>query len=307
MKFSVTIPAYKRLFLAEAIESILQQTYNDFELIIVDDCSPEDLKSVVDSFTDPRIRYYRNRKNCGAIDVVDNWNICLSYCTGDYVICMGDDDKLLPCCLEEYNKLIQQNPGIGIVHGWTEIIDEQSSVVKLTAKRCAYESAISLMWHRWNVYNNQFIGDFCFNTSKLKENGGFFKLPLAWASDDISAVIMASDKGIVNSDVLVFQYRTNSQTITNSGNCKVKMEAIIEEEDWYKSYLDSARINSREDYLYCDMLKKQLNSHFRAKRVDTLIQEFRKSKYKIFFWGKNKKKYNLFYKDLIVAFIKAMF
>ena len=106
MKFSVTIPAYKAKFLKEAIESVLSQTYEKFELIIVDDNSPENLKAIVDEFSDSRIRYYRNPQNCGAVNVVDNWNICLSYCTGEYVICMGDDDRLLPNCLYEYLKLI---------------------------------------------------------------------------------------------------------------------------------------------------------------------------------------------------------
>lgn len=80
MKFSVAIPAYKRRYLYEAITSVLSQTYQEFELIIVDDCSPEDIKSVVDQLTDGRIRYYRNERNCGAENVVDNWNICLNYC-----------------------------------------------------------------------------------------------------------------------------------------------------------------------------------------------------------------------------------
>lgn len=57
MKFSITIPAYKQKYLYEAIESCLVQSYKDFELIVVDDASPEDLKSIVDMFSDPRLRY----------------------------------------------------------------------------------------------------------------------------------------------------------------------------------------------------------------------------------------------------------
>ena len=89
MTFSITIPAYKARFLDEAIKSVISQTYQDWQLVIVDDCSPEDLKGIVEPYlADSRVEYYRNEKNCGAVDVVDNWNICLSHCTGDYVICM---------------------------------------------------------------------------------------------------------------------------------------------------------------------------------------------------------------------------
>lgn len=62
MKFSITIPAYKTAYLKECIESILAQTYTNFELIIVNDASPEDLTSIVHSFDDSRIRYYINEK-----------------------------------------------------------------------------------------------------------------------------------------------------------------------------------------------------------------------------------------------------
>jgi len=66
MFFSFVLPAYKATFLKEAIESILAQTYGDFELIIVDDASPEDLGSIVGSFHDSRISYHRNAVNIGA-------------------------------------------------------------------------------------------------------------------------------------------------------------------------------------------------------------------------------------------------
>lgn len=58
MKFSITIPAYKAKFLKECIDSILSQTYNDFELIIVNDASPEYLDSIINGYSDSRIRYY---------------------------------------------------------------------------------------------------------------------------------------------------------------------------------------------------------------------------------------------------------
>lgn len=57
IKFSVTVPAYKPQYLVECIDSILAQTYKNFELIIVNDASPQDLDSIVSKYDDPRIRY----------------------------------------------------------------------------------------------------------------------------------------------------------------------------------------------------------------------------------------------------------
>ena len=62
VKYSFVLPAYKARFFREAIESILNQTYSEFELIIVNDASPEDLDSIVNSYSDERIRYYRNKE-----------------------------------------------------------------------------------------------------------------------------------------------------------------------------------------------------------------------------------------------------
>lgn len=125
IKFSVTVPAYKAQFLAECIDSILAQTYKNFELIIVNDASPQDFDSIVSKYDDPRSRYYKNEVGFGAEHVVGNWNKCLEYAKGDYVICMGDDDKLKPCCLEEYAKLINIYPDLNVFHALTEMIDEK--------------------------------------------------------------------------------------------------------------------------------------------------------------------------------------
>lgn len=240
MRFSVTIPAYKAQYLKEAIESVTSQTYTDWELMIVDDCSPENLEAIVKPFlTDSRIRYDRNEKNCGAVNVVDNWNICLNYCTGDYVICMGDDDRLLPQCLEEYKTLIEEYPDLNVYHCRTEIINEKGAIVNLQEPRPQWESALSFLWNRWNHRNKQYIGDFCYNTSYLKSAGGYYKLPLAWGSDDITALLAAKEKGIANTQGFCFQYRENSQTITSAAShAKTKIEARLAQHQWYAEFLD---------------------------------------------------------------------
>ncbi|MDM8155836.1 glycosyltransferase family 2 protein, partial [Bacteroides gallinaceum] len=264
MKFSVTIPAYKAKFLKECIESVLAQTYKDFELIIVNDASPEDLTSIVQSFDDPRIRYYINETNCGALNVVDNWNKCLSYATGEYIICMGDDDKLKPNCLQIYNALIEKYPDLDVYHGWTEIINEKSETIDIQSPRPEYEGVYSLIWNRWTCRKRQFIGDFLFRTNALKANGGYYKLPLAWSSDDISAVIMAK-KGIANTQDLCFEYRVNSQTISSTGNVEIKVESIVKERRWYKKFIENDFTLSEVEAIYLNLIKKWIDKHFDKK------------------------------------------
>lgn len=228
MKFSITIPAYKQKYLSEAIESCLAQTYQEFEVIIVDDASPEDLKSVVDKFDDTRIRYYRNEKNCGALNVVDNWNICLSYATGDYVICMGDDDKLLPNCLETYASLMEKYPNLSIYHGLTEIIDENSEVSNIQEARPEREGVFSMINGRLRNHRLQYIGDWAMSRERLNQMHGYVKKPMAWGSDDLTAYQLALQNGVANSQIPIFQYRVSSLTISNSGHYREKAKTQMD-------------------------------------------------------------------------------
>ncbi len=267
MKFSITIPAYKSHFLNEAVRSVVSQTYPDWELIIVDDCSPEDLHSIVEPFlTDNRIQYHRNKQNFGAVNVVDNWNKCLSYCTGDYVICMGDDDRLQSCCLEEYKKLIEKYPALNVYHTRTEIIDEKGKVIALQESRPEWESAISLLWHRWADRDLQFMGDFCLRTSFLKGIGGYFKLPLAWGTDDATSFIAAQENGIANTQVFCFQYRESPYTISRSpAYAKIKIEVQTRQYHWYQKMLEelSSSHIPDDDRRYLETIDKARATYYR--------------------------------------------
>lgn len=258
MKFSITIPAYKQKYLYEAIESCLAQTYKDFELIIVDDASPEDLKSVVDRFQDSRIRYYRNEKNCGALHVVDNWNICLGYTKGDYVVCMGDDDRLLPNCLEEYSKLIDKYPDLDIYHGMTEIIDENGNVTNMQEARPEREGMYSMISGRLRNSRLQYIGDWLFRRTALEQLNGYVNMPMAWGSDDLTAYTIAKNKGVANTQMPVFQYRISSLTISNSGHYREKAKIQFDVLNQVESLLrkGEGKVDGIEDVFRKSMLDK---------------------------------------------------
>lgn len=241
MKFSVAIPAYRPDFFVEALDSVVSQTWQDWELVVVDDCSPSDLRSLVLPFLkDSRVHFYRNDRNFGALDVVDNWNRCLEYCSGDYVICMGDDDRLLPGCLAALAELIRKHPGLGVYHSRTQIIDAQGNVKQTLEERPELESSVGMIRARW-AGRSQYIGDFCFDASLLKKNGGFIKFPLAWGSDDISAYIAAKGDGpdipdgIANCNEPGFQYRESGITISSGAVYRQKLESLLSCADWFRA------------------------------------------------------------------------
>ena len=93
-KISVIMPVYNsEKYLREAIDSILDQTYGDFEFIIIDDGSTDSSPDIVRSYDDPRIRFYVNEKNMG---VAGTLNRGLDLATGEYIARMDSDDISLP-------------------------------------------------------------------------------------------------------------------------------------------------------------------------------------------------------------------
>lgn len=116
---SVIIPTKNRAKLvAEAIESVLNQTFRDFELVIVDDGSTDNTAEVVAGFKDPRIVYhYQEGKERGA---ARNQGVALS--RGEFITFLDDDDWYLPCKLEVQVQALQANPELGmVISGWDRV------------------------------------------------------------------------------------------------------------------------------------------------------------------------------------------
>lgn len=293
LKFSITVPAYKARFFKECIESVLAQTYSNYELIIVNDDSPEDLDGIVSSFDDPRIRYYKNDKGFGGYYLVQNWNKCLDYCTGDYMICMGDDDKLLPCCLEEYVKLIKQIPGLNVYHAWTQIIDSKSNVVTMTPDRGLLESCYSIMWHRVQG-RRQFIGDYLFSVRNLREMGGFYFLPYAWGSDDITVWRAAEKGGIANGQVPMFQFRISGLQISNTPHSEDKMKAVDLRNRWMWEFLEKEPDGEIDKIYHHDLVNGLLDSDLKNHQCDLIERDLRAfGNNRLDYWIEHREEYRI--------------
>lgn len=117
-RVSVLTPIYNtnHAYLRECIESILQQTYIDFEFIILND-SPEntELEKLVLSYNDARIRYIKNEKNIG---ISGARNKLIDLARGEYIAIFDHDDISHPTRLEKQVKFLDENPYVGVVGAW---------------------------------------------------------------------------------------------------------------------------------------------------------------------------------------------
>lgn len=112
---SIIIPTYnRRHLLNEAVNSVLNQTYNNFELIIVDNHSSDNTEKYCKTLVNNnnKIRYHRNKKNLG---MIENWNVGLSLAKGEYVNILMDDDILHHDFLVSTIKILKNNNNIGFV------------------------------------------------------------------------------------------------------------------------------------------------------------------------------------------------
>jgi glycosyltransferase involved in cell wall biosynthesis len=106
MKFSVLLPTRNRLeLLRYAVETVRKQSYQDWEIIISDNDSEQDIKGFVDALGDSRIKYFRTDR---FIPVTENWNLALGKSTGNYIIMLGDDDCLLQGYFATMDRLIRK-------------------------------------------------------------------------------------------------------------------------------------------------------------------------------------------------------
>ena len=104
MKFSILLPTRNRLDLLKlAIESVRRQDYEDWEIVVSDNASVDDISAFVLGLRDARLRARRSEQ---LIPVTDNWNASVDMARGDYVIMLGDDDALLPGALRALDALI---------------------------------------------------------------------------------------------------------------------------------------------------------------------------------------------------------
>jgi glycosyltransferase involved in cell wall biosynthesis len=133
-KVSVLIPTYNAVhFLPISIESALSQSYQDFEIIIIDDGSSDNTKEVAHSYIDKnphKIRYFW-QENKG-LAMARNSGIAQSQ--GEYLALLDSDDKWLPCRLQEGVKILDADPSVGLVHGKVTCIDNNGNEVR-TGKR----------------------------------------------------------------------------------------------------------------------------------------------------------------------------
>ena len=257
---SIAIPTYKGKYLDEAINSAINQEYNNIEIIVVNDQSPNDIEPIVCNYNDKRIRYYSNKKNIGKEDPTINWNRCLDYAKGEFFVLLCDDDILLPNFVKELIGLANKYPFCNVFHSPKKIIDENNNIIREEGLWPEWED-LECFYEEKKKYNRfHTITEFLYRTEyikKLKYN----EFPVAWGSDDISIIKFAKEGGIASAPMPLAAFRENREQISCNNThmfekAKARILNIFWLADFFKGYKYDSKYMHFLDLLMIEFIKR---------------------------------------------------
>jgi glycosyltransferase involved in cell wall biosynthesis len=164
---TIAIPTYNRAdrYLGQALESALNQTYQNIEIIVSDNCSTDNTEHLVKAFKDSRIRYFKQPRNIGADP---NWNFCLRQARGVYFLLLQDDELIDNDFVAVCMKAANYSRNVGIIRTGTRDIDADGRVLRQVENIAGGLSTEDFISAFLSCKLNMYLCGSVFNTKKLK-------------------------------------------------------------------------------------------------------------------------------------------
>lgn len=217
---SVLLPVFNsEPFVAEAIKSVLNQSFKDFEFLIFDDCSTDKSFEIIEDFKrkDSRIKVFLNEKNLG---VVESRNKLINLSKGKYIAWLDSDDIAFENRFEEEIKFLEEHPEIGMVGSYPIIIDENSKKTgKWWFETDHQKLKIELFFHSPFLSSSVMIRKSC-----LPQNFYDSRFPVAEDFDLYSKISERFD--VANIPKFLVKYRINSKGLSKSNTGKMEQLSV---------------------------------------------------------------------------------
>jgi glycosyltransferase involved in cell wall biosynthesis len=197
----------------ESLESILQQSYTNFELIIINDGSTDDTERIIQSYTDPRIRYMRNEQN---LKLIESLNKGLRAATGKYIARMDADDIAMPDRIEIQVRFMEAHPEIGLSGAQLELFGDLSGTMRYP---CTHED-IQLHLLMTSAFGNNVV---IFRKDLMEKHNLFFPQGYLHAEDYKCWTRWILHTKAANLDTELVKYRSHA------GSVSVKHRALQRE------------------------------------------------------------------------------
>lgn len=205
-KVSIVLPTYNgETFIRESIESVINQTYQNWELIIVNDCSTDKTPEIINEYAqrDSRIKVYNNEVNK---KLPASLNVGFSHATGEYYTWTSDDNMFKPNAIEVLVKYLDENPDVDLVSSKYDVIDEKGNFVKLFDKNNK-RTVLKLV-------RGPNVGASFMYKKEISEKVGGYDTELFCAEDYDFWCKVAVAGNILYTNESLYKYRVNSQSLT---------------------------------------------------------------------------------------------
>ena len=202
------------LYTDAAILSILNQTYKNFEFIIIDDGSEPCIKELTMRYNDSRIRYYRNKLNMG---LTHSLNKGIRLAKGKYIARMDSDDVSMPDRLEKQLAFLEKNRSVKLLGTFVRKIDENGLIIKDVKFPCNDKQIRRLIWH-----SNQFAHPSVMFDKDAIVKVGLYDEQYSVAQDYDLWFRVIQRWNVANLDEYLLKYRQSRFSITRR---KVKLQS----------------------------------------------------------------------------------
>lgn len=208
VRISVVMPCYNaEKFIYQAIQSIIDQSFNNFELLIIDDGSTDNTFLEVRKFNDVRIKYYAFKENRGNYFAR---NQGMKYAKGKYIAMFDADDIAKPNCLSNQYEYLESHKRVGCIGGLSELIDANNNKIGFIKRPFRYSNIkVCLLKDNFLTQSTMMIRRHLVVKHNLKYNEGF---KYAGDYDFISKIIKLFP--VVNLNQTLIQYRVHSSQIS---------------------------------------------------------------------------------------------
>lgn len=216
IKFSVIMPAYNaEEFIEDAINSVLNQTYSNYELIVVDDCSTDNTYNVVKQYSKIRLLQTPENSRQGAAR-----NIGLENCSGDYVLFLDADDSFFDnSVFEKLSNLIKNKDFPDIIYGGFQMTGRRNLTILPDEENTS--KAFRLGQNKWmNVFS------LCIKNSMIQEN--CIRFPENIRYEDVTFAFLSIEKAktYAYTDFITYLYINRDNTTTTSYNYAQSLDTI---------------------------------------------------------------------------------
>ncbi len=244
---TVAIPSHNHAkYITQTIQSALDQTFKDFEILIVDDASTDNSLEIIKKFNDPRIRLISLKENVG---VCQASNICIENCRTKYIALVASDDVMSKDKLAKQVSFLEKNPRHAAVFSGMTIIDENNKInVKKTNKYTKIFEKENRNRYQW--LNHFFYQGNCIaattllaKTEVLKEIG-YFDPSISQAHDFdlwIKICLIGYEIHIIAEKLLEYRERNNSMNMS-SNTIRTRIRLVFDNEKVLENYLKISSI-----------------------------------------------------------------